>query len=256
LLEPADAHIAKHAWDRETHGGDMNLPISIQKFQYGCESSLKKMANHDLSKIFFVVGHDLTQIDNRTGMTEKGKHHLDYDSRYVKIIEQTETALIRVVDQALQIAPVEIKWVPGNHDFHASFHLCRTLLRRYENIKHVDFDISPSIRKMIIWGDNLIGLVHDAEGRKKVPTVNLLAQHNPWKEYWSKAKWTELHSGHLHKREVMTIGSTIWRRIAALTTIDFWHSEGVFVDAVPCCQSFIYHKTDGIYAEYPTNIEY
>ncbi|HUX79510.1 MAG TPA: hypothetical protein VMW10_07210, partial [Alphaproteobacteria bacterium] len=256
VLEPADAHIAKHAWSKETCGGDMDLPISIKKFKYGCESDLNKMAMHGLSKMFVVLGHDLTHIENRSGETEKGHHQLDYDSRFIKIIQDTETALIQVIDQALQIAPTEVLWVPGNHDFHASFHLCRSMMHRYGNIKHITFNIGASQRKMISWGDNLIGLCHDAEGRKRVPTVNLLAQYEPWKSHWSKAKWTELHTGHLHKREVMTIGGTIWRRIAALSTVDEWHTTGVYTDAVPCCQSFIYHKKDGIYAEYPTNINY
>jgi len=256
LLEPADAHIAKHAWSKETLGGDMDLPISIQKFKYGCESDLNKMAMHDLSKMFIVLGHDLTHIDNKSGETEKGHHQLDYDSRFIKIIEDTEMALISIIDQAVQIAPTEVIWVPGNHDFHASFHLCRSMMHRYSNFKHVTFNIGPSPRKMIVWGDNLIGLCHDAEGRKKIPTVNLLAQYDPWKSYWSRARWTELHTGHLHKRETMTIGGTLWRRIACLSTVDEWHTDGVFTDAVPCCQSFVYHKKEGIYAEYPTNISY
>jgi hypothetical protein len=256
VLEPADAHIAKHAWHKETLGGDMDLPISIKKFQYGCESNLHKMSAHKLAQLHIVLGHDIIHIDNRSGMTEKGHNQLDYDSRFVKIIEQTENAVIKIIDQCLQIAPTKIIWVPGNHDFHASFHLCRAMFRRYENFKHVTFDIGPSSRKMINWGDNLIGLVHDAEGRKRVPTVNLMAQYDPWKQYWSKARFSELHTGHLHKRETITIGGTLWRRIAALSTIDAWHADGVFTDAVPCCQSFVYHKKEGVYAEYPTNITY
>jgi hypothetical protein len=256
VIEPADAHIGKYAWHEETLGGDMDVPIAVKHFATATDACLTKMAVHGLSKIYIVIGHDLTHIDNQKGETPHGKHSLDFDTRLQHIMAETEKVTIQLCDKAAQIAPLEIIWVPGNHDYHSSYMLCRILNQRYRDNKHVKVDLGASTRKMILWGDNLIGLTHDAEGRKRAPTVNLLSQYDPWKAHWSKARWTELHTGHLHKREVMTIGGTLWRRIPALSTIDAWHTEGVYTDAIPCCDSFIYHKKDGIYAEYPTNINY
>lgn len=255
-IAPVDAHIGKYAWHEETLGGNMDVPIATKGFQDACESNLSRMASHGLSKIFLVLGHDLMHIENQAGETPASKHRLDYDTRLPIIISETEKVVVRVVDQCLQVAPTEVIWVPGNHDWHASYWLCRVLAARYANVKHVKVDIGASMRKMILWGDVLIGLAHNAEGRKKAATVNLLAQYDPWKTHWSKARWTELHTGHLHKREVTTIGGTIHRRLSALSTIDFWHANEGFTDAVPACESFVFHKKEGLWAEYVTNVDY
>ena len=256
VIEPADAHIGKFAWHEETLGGNMDLPIAIQKFRESTNKCLNKMSKDGMSKINIVLGNDLIHIDNKKGETPHGKNQLDFDSRFQKIIAKTEQVIIDLCDNALQVSPIHIVWVPGNHDEVSSYMLCRLLAQRYRDDKNVTIDIGASPRKMILWGENLIGLCHDAEGRKRKATYNLLAQYEPWKSHWSSARWLECHVGHLHKKEVETIGGVIFRRIPALSTIDSWHCEGVFTDAIPCCSSFVYHKKDGIYAEYPTNIRY
>jgi predicted phosphodiesterase len=256
VIEPADAHIGKFAWNEETLGGNMNLPIAVQKFKEGTISCLNKMSRDGVSEINIIIGHDLIHIDNKKGETPNGKNQLDFDTRFQKIIRETEKATIELCDNASQVAPLNIIWVPGNHDYVSSYMLCRLLAQRYRDDKNIKVDIGASQRKMLLWGDNLIGFVHEAEGKKRYANVNILAQFDPWKKYWSNAKWLELHSGHLHKKEVETIGGVIYRRIPALSTIDSWHCDNAFTDAIPCCDSFVYHKKDGLYAEYPTNIKY
>jgi hypothetical protein len=256
VIEPADAHIGKFAWHEETLAGNMDTSIAVEKFRESTNDCLSKMSRDGLSEISIVLGNDLIHIDNKKGETPGNQNRLDFDSRFQNIMAKTEKVVIDLCDNALQVAPINIIWVPGNHDEVSSYMLCRLLAQRYRNDKNVKMDIGPSPRKMILWGDNLIGLVHNAEGAKRASNVNIMAQYDPWKQHWSNAKWYEMHTGHLHKKEVSTIGGVIFRRIPALSTIDGWHCDNAFTDAIPACDSFVYHKKEGIYAEYIKNIKY
>ena len=259
-MSPVDIHFGKMAWGMETLAGNMDLKTTKKVFIESAMENLSEIALYPVSKIFIILGHDLMHFENYLGITPKGGHILDIDDRLPKAIQVTKESLIYVIDQAAQIAPVSIKRIPGNHDLHASYWMCEIIKERYRNNKHVDVDNGPSARKVILWGDLLIGLTHDASGRKQAPTVNLLPQF--WPKEWGRSRWREWHTGHKHKKEstkfapIFTLGSVIIRQVAGLTNIDYWHFDEVFVDAVPAMESFILHKDSGVRSNINHNIDY
>ena len=117
---PVDAHFLKFGWGKETMAGDMDLEIIQNQFINSNESNLQKISLFNPSCIKFIIGNDLMHSETVLAETPKGKHHLDVDGRFQKGVWACLKSLIHVVDKCVQIAPTEIIWVPGNHDYHAS----------------------------------------------------------------------------------------------------------------------------------------
>jgi hypothetical protein len=257
---PVDAHFLKFGWHPETLGGHQDLKISKKMFVDACAANLGKMAAFPLQKIHFIVGNDLFHSENMAGTTPKGGNVLDIDGRLPKGIEVVLDAFLEVAEMCLEVAPVEFIWVPGNHDYVGSMWFSHVLNAYFRNDPNVRVDISPAPKKARLWGDLLIGWWHDASGRKAMASINELPQF--WPDLWGKSRWREIHVGHKHKADVVktkpvtTLGGTIIRQCAGLTTIDAWHSEEFFTDAVPACESYVWHKDDGVAAMFNQNIDY
>jgi hypothetical protein len=254
-----DAHIGKLAWKKEVTQGDYDLPISGKVLVDACEKNLNHLSPYKLSKIYYVLGNDYMHIENYMGVTPAGKHHLDTDSRLPKVYTEAKKGFLKTVYMCRQVAPVEILWIPGNHDMHASFFLSEVIKEHFRKDKHVTVDNSPEQRKARLWGNLLVGFAHDGS-KRQVNFVNVLPHFFP--DLWGKSKFREWHVGHKHKKEVVkyfptqTSGGTIIRQIPTLSTIDFWHYDNIFVDAVPAGESFVWDKGAGIISHHTANVKY
>lgn len=248
-----DVHFAKLAWGAETGQGDYDLKIAQDWFLKAAEINLQYGSPYPRSKIYYVLGQDLMHVENFFYETPMAGHHLDVDSRLPKIFEVVMESVIKVLYMCREVAPVEVLWVPGNHDMHSSFYLAHVLKQHFKDDKYVEIDVSPPWRKARLWGNLLVGFTHDAS-TKQSETVNILPQF--WPKEWGKSKYRELHTGHKHKKEeikykpTQTVGGTIIRQIPTMSVIDKWHFDEKFVDAVPGGESFIWSKKNGVVAHY------
>jgi hypothetical protein len=254
-----DAHIGKLAWKQEVGQGDYDIDISPKIVLKACGDNLNHISQYTIEKIFFVLGNDYMHVENYLGTTPKGGHQLDVDSRLPKIYLTAKECIIKALYMCLEVAPTEVLWIPGNHDLHASFFMSEVVKEHFKNEKNITVDNSPEHRKARLWGKLLVGFAHDASVRQ-VNFVNMLPQFFP--DLWGKSFYREWHVGHKHKKEetkykpTLTMGGTIIRQIPTLSTIDFWHYDNIFVDAVPAGESFIWCKNNGIIAHYTANIRY
>lgn len=257
-IAPFDAHIGKLAWAKETGQFDYDLKIACREFLRGVERNLHLSAGYRLARIFYVLGQDLIHSENFAGTTFKSGHVLDVDSRLPKIYKTAKLATIEAIEMCRQVAPVEVIWVPGNHDKHASMFLADVIAERFRRDRWVEVDDSPNERKCRLWGNLLVGWTHDASNNKAQPTVNLLPQY--WPKEWGESVFREWHTGHKHKKQeikfapVHTVGGVIVRQFAALSPIDAWHAEEVFTDAVPACESTLWSKDAGVPAHFTSNV--
>lgn len=254
-----DAHIGKLAWKKEVTQGDYDLDISSTVFLKACEDNLNHMSPYKLSKIYYVLGNDFMHIENYMGITPKAGHGLDTDSRLPKIYQKAKESYLKTVYMCRDVAPVEIIWIPGNHDIHASYFLSDVIKEHFRKDKFVTVDNGEEHRKARAWGNLLVGFAHDGS-RRQVNFVNVLPHFFP--DLWGKSKFREWHVGHKHKKEeikywpTQSSGGTLIRQIPTLSTIDFWHYENIFVDAVPAGESFIWDKGNGVVAHYTANVNY
>jgi hypothetical protein len=254
-----DAHFGKFAWHPETLMGNWDISICTDAYLGGCREGLANSAPFRPSKIFFVLGQDFMHVDNSFFKTPHGGHSLDADGRFPKIARKAMETVIEAIAMCRSVAPVDVKWVPGNHDLHASFWLSLILEQAFRDDPYVTVDNSPCQRKAELWGDLLVGWWHDASGRKMPASVNALAQF--WPELWGQSKFRELHVGHKHKKvhvktmPIETTGGVLIRQIPSLSSIDFWHQEQLFVDAIPASETLLWSKDNGVFGNFTINVK-
>lgn len=248
-----DAHIGKLAWSRETGQLDYDLKISVNDYLNAFDQNIQWIEPFKPEKIFYIVGQDIFHVENFEATTFKGGNRLDADSRLPKIYRKGSEVIIRCIEQCSQVAPTEVIWVPGNHDMHASFFLCMLLEKLFAGNKRISVDVGEQRRKARLWGNLLVGFTHEIRGRQ-ASWINELSAAFP--ELWGKSKFREWHYGHKHKKQTtmsypyLTEGSVALRQLTALSPIDFWHYENLFTDAVPGGESFLWSKTNGVFANF------
>ena len=192
-------------------------------------------------------------IDNMASHTTHGSHTMDVDGRITKIHNKAFTITKDNIIRCSKIAPTEVIWIPGNHDFLASFMLCHSLRQYFRNYSRVTVDLEETSRKARLWGSLLVGWTHRIVGKHNTWS-NELSQG--WPELWGQSKFREWHHGDQHKKQdvkavpVFTSGGVVCRQITALSPVDKWHTDNVFTDAVPGGESFLWSKEEGIFANF------
>jgi hypothetical protein len=241
-----DAHFGKHAWGAET-GKDYDLKVAADLFSNAVDDIIAESAHRKVGAWLVPIGNDFYHLDNSRNTTFAGTP-LDVDGRYAKVIEAGEVAVIRAVERMLAVAPVEVVWVPGNHDPTTSYHLARMVAAWFRNARGVTVDHGPSPRKYFHWGCNLIGLTH---GNEEKPGVlpNLMATERP--REWSASTCREWLLGHMHRsRQWQTQGvdtheGTVVRVVRSLSGTDSWHHRKGFVTTGAAAEVYWYSRTRG-----------
>ena len=257
LLIPSlyDHHFGKLAWAPET-GVDYDIKIAENLFTEAIANMLSKAAVFGIDRIVLPIGHDFLHIDNIEGTTAAGTPQ-DVDSRLVKIINTASRAVTTAVSQCLQVAPVDIVWVPGNHDPQTSYYLCKILEAYYRTTDDVTVDVSPMVRKFITYGVSLIGMTHGSE--EKIADLPLImASSEP--EAWAAAEHREWHIGHVHKKKEMrtvtadSFGPVLVRVLPSLCGTDAWHYKKGYVAGNRAAEAYLYHKEHGYAGHISANI--
>jgi hypothetical protein len=254
MLEIAlyDAHFGLLAWGKET-GEDYDLKIAEQRYLAAVDELLARGKGCAPELIIFPIGNDFFHVNNPDNVTPTAHHLLDVDGRLPKVIEAGQMALIRAIDACTTIAPVQVLWIPGNHDPQTSYYLCRILAAWFRNHKGVSVDVSPSPRKYVRYGCTLLGFTHGNEERHSdLPT--LMAGER--KQDWSEARHYEWHVGHYHrKRETRysagdTFGAVSVKTIPSICGTDAWHFKKGYVNGERVADAFVYSKTQGLVATF------
>jgi hypothetical protein len=248
-----DPHFGKLAWKDETGYRHYDTKIASKDYSYVTENCLDLLAPAKPEKIFYVIGQDLYHIDNMGSHTTGGDHTLDVDGRITKIHKTVFINMRDALYKTSRMSPVEVIWIPGNHDYLASYMLVFALKEHFRGYSRITFDITENPRKARLWGNLLVGWAHRIVGK---PTVwsNELSQAFP--ELWGKSMFREWHHGDQHKKQdvkitpVFTSGGVVCRQMTALSPVDQWHTTNVFTDAVPGGEAYLWSKEKGVFANF------
>ena len=249
LLEIAlyDAHFGLLAWAKET-GEDYDLKIAEARYMAAANELLSRSKGFNIERILFPIGNDFFHVNNPENVTPTAHNVLDVDGRLAKVIEHGQAALIRAIDECSKVAPVDVLWVPGNHDPQTSYFLCRIIDAWFRNNENVNVDVSPRTRKYFRYGSTLLGFTHGNEERHgDLPTV----MASECREDWAKARHFEWHIGHYHKRREMrysagdTFGVVRVKTIPSIAGTDAWHFKKGYVEGSRVADAFIYNRDTG-----------
>lgn len=248
-----DHHFGKLAWGRET-GEDYDLKIAERLYERAGEDLLRKVAGFPVERIVLPLGHDFLHIDNLTNSTTAGTPQ-DVDGRFAKIFEVGQAAVIRLVDYLIRFAPVEVLWVPGNHDYQSSFMLAKAVEAWFRHCPRVTVDASPRPRKRVHYGVNLIGCTHGSD-EKPHALPGIMAQE--WPAEWAASRSREWLVGHQHKTKETHYNTAdvhdgvMVRVLPSLAGTDAWHFRRGYVGSRKTSLGLLYSHTAGFTGQFAT----
>lgn len=246
-LDIYDAHVGMYADERETLDGNYDCDIAAKRMVEAAEGIARRATRP--GRVVVVFGGDMLHADNRSNTTESSKHTLDVDTRYHRVVEYVIAACRDVVQIAASIgAHVDVVILEGNHSWHSEVWLARVLSAYYESCPNVAVQVTPTPRKHIVFGENLLVWTHgDKVAAQK--WAQIIAAEFP--KQWGVTKFRHLKCGHVHHR--MSIAPVIVNEqaglqveyLSALCPTDAWHVGSGFVGSQKGATGFEYHRNKG-----------
>lgn len=192
LVELPDLHVGLLSWAEET-GEDYDIKIAEERLAGCAEDIIFRCSKQKFKKIILVTLGDLIHFDNADGKTTKGTKQ-DIDGRMPKVFDSVLNMLISLIDKLTGVAPVEVIYLPGNHDEIVGRMAVKAVELAYRDVPYVTFDCSPSPRKARLIGNTLIGFTHGNLPQNNMG--NWLSEE--FRKEYGEAKHAELHTAHIH----------------------------------------------------------
>lgn len=244
-----DLHFGKVAWHEEV-GENYNIEIATKRFNECIDYFIELYSGAALDKILLPISNDFFNSDRSHpfNSTTSGTPQ-EEDTRWQNTFRKGRELLISNIQKLSQVAPVEVKVVPGNHDYERSFYLGDSLEGWFHNDRNVIIDNGPNPRKYYSYGKNLIGFTH-GNNEKLTDLPMIMAQENP--AAWAISCYREFHLGHLHHKKEGRFNATnelqgvMIRHMSSLSGTDSWHHKKGYVGARKSAEAFLWDKEKGL----------
>jgi hypothetical protein len=257
LLEIAlfDHHFGKLAWGMET-GNDYDLKTSVNLYSNAIEDLLERVIGYHVEQILLPIGQDFFHVNSWKNTTVNDTPQ-DVDTRMSKIFEAGCDAVINGIARCLAVAPVNVLWVPGNHDYESSWYMAKFIEAWYRNMDSVRVDKDPRSRKYVGYGRNLIGFTHGSEeAHRDLPSIMLRERT----ELAVEAISLNWHVGHAHKKKETifhasdTYNGVRVQVIPSLCGTDAWHYKKGYVKGNRAAEAWLWSYSDGYVGHFNANM--
>ena len=174
------------------------------------------------------------------------------DTRWQKTFREGRKLLVEIVDMCVQVAPVDVLIVPGNHDRERMFYAGDALECWYHAHPGVLVDNRAQLRKYYTFGKNLIGFTHGSE--ENVTMLPGIMSHEA-ALWWGQTTHREWHIGDRHHKEVLIQnvkeekGVTI-RLMRSLSPADEWHYRTGWIGAEKAAEAYLWHPEKGVIGQF------
>jgi hypothetical protein len=209
----ADLHYGLFS-DILSNGNDYNLEIAEELFYYVINDIKSRNINKKFEKVVFIVGNDFVNADNLSNTTTKGTPQ-DNAGLWFTIVEKATQLIVNGIDMLSTIAPVDVQYVPSNHDLHTMFGIMQTIKAHYRNDNNVTIDTSPLPRKYYRFGSTMLALSHDVKVKNALELVTTEAKNE-----WSNCEHVIYMLAHLHQS--MIYEKQGYLEVLRLPTISGW----------------------------------
>jgi len=191
-----DHHFGQQSWGEETGSVNYDVKIAQKLALLATEYQLSRAKELHPEKILVIIGNDFFNVNSKEDTTVHGTRQAE-DDRWHKTFLAGRRLWVEIIEKCLQIAPVDVVVVPGNHDEERIFYLGDALECWFNNAPEVNIMNGPKKRKYYEWGNCLLGFTHGSEERRgKGVLVNLMATEMPMA--WARSKYRVWRKGHLH----------------------------------------------------------
>lgn len=249
-----DHHFGQLSWGKETGDRNYNLKDAAKLALQAVEDILNKAQHYDIEQIFFPIGNDFFNVNDKTNTTAKGTPQSE-DDRWQKTYTTGREVWVSILELCRSVAPVMAFWIPGNHDEERSFYLCDALYCWFHN-SDIEIDNSPKAQKVVEWGNNAVMYSHGCNERPNdYPSV--FATTFPLQ--YSRAKYRAIHLGDKHhtKKSSLTPNEDVYsidvKIKPSLVPLNAW-SAGKAYRAIARTEAEVWNKKDGLIADLYYNV--
>lgn len=239
-----DLHLGKLCWAGETPE-NFDHKIARDMYYQLIAEIVEELKPLPIDYITFIWTHDFFNSDNESQATTGGTPQ-DTDARVKKLfavgLEMLETGIETILNEVKR--PIKTFYVRSNHDEMTSYFAMLTLEAYFRQEPNVEILTNAYPRKYQLYGNTLIGYCHgDKEKGQRLASLMPIEAA----ELWSKSKWREMHTAHLHSEHaIQELNGVIVRRVSSPTATDQWHTDSGYVGSVRKAQTFIYDKEWGL----------
>lgn len=220
-------------------GNQYNIEDAKRIFTSCINDTIAKTHHYKFKKIIFLVGGDMMNSDGLNGGTTRGTPQ-DNCLGYFEACEELYAMVIRGIDTLLTVAPVNVIYVPGNHDMVTGYKLAKYIEAWYRNDPNVSVDTTPKPRKYFRFGKTLLVFAHDAD----IKTLPALIADEA-RGIWSKVNCTDVFLQHLHKEMVLKEEYHMRiQRLPSPSALSRWANNSGY-GSLRQSMSFVYDKTKG-----------
>ena len=232
LLPIVDLHYNLRATKFIT-GNDYNCQIAKDLFLSVIDDVIERCESKKIGKIIFPIGNDLFNANGISGTTFKGTpqtNEKDIREAYVELFK----ILVFAITKLSAVAPVDVVYIPSNHDKEVTFYFVHNLYTEFKNSDgRVVVDYSPITNKYRRFGNTVMMFSHDAKMDK---TGNVVLDEAG--DMISGAKYVEVLLAHLHSETVKQDRNITVRRLPTFSGRSDWSCENNY-GANRVSQSFI-----------------
>ena len=242
-----DHHLGMLSWRPET-GASYDLEIGERLLTRAFQHLIPRAPRCERAVVAFLG--DFFHYDGEVPETPHGKHKLDADSRYQKMIRAGRRAIQTVIGLAADWHDeVLVIFEPGNHDPHTMTIMSEMFAAVYEANPRITIDTTPSVYHYFQFGKNLVGTHHgDLTKPERLPLI--MAHDRP--EAWGSSTYRTWWTGHLHHDMRRDIEGVRVERFRVLPPADAWaHNRGY--RSIRDMQALVLHADGGEVARYTVN---
>lgn len=242
-----DHHWGKYAWGKVT-GTNWDLDIADREFRQAIDEMIARSASFNVEQFVLPVGNDWFHVNDWLSQTANGTRVESVDDRFEKVFRAGCSAMQYAVERCIQIAPLKVVFVPGNHDRHSSWFMIEWLGAIFRDEPLVEIDSSPRSRKYLSYGAALLGYAHgELVPHRELPAM--MANEAP--QQWAASKFRSWRLGHLHTRRETryvagdTINGVEVRIFPSMCGTDQWHYDHGFIGNGRMAECHVWSKSSG-----------
>lgn len=252
VLVVADTHFAKYAWHRTTGGDDYDIDHADRLVRSAGLGLIAAGDAHQPGRRTIAFLGDVFHYDTPDAKTTRGTT-LERDGRLERMIETGSRALMSIVERSAETCQTDCVVVPGNHDEMMTAWLRLLLQTHFARDRRVTVHDVYTHRQYLEHDGNLLGFAHGDKARAKLPALMALEA----RESWSRCRYREIHTGHLHKQAarirrvidsdgIDTVDGVVVRVAPSLCPPDDWHSQEGWIGSRQAMETWFYRPGGGL----------
>lgn len=249
-----DVHLGRLAYENYT-GNTLTLKDTVDLYNLSVDKLLSNLPKERVEQIILPIGNDFFNVDDTRLTSTRGTPQINTHNLH-GMFKEGLSLITETILKLVQIAPVQVILVPGNHDNLSSTYLAVAVERVFESHPNIFVDSRPIDRKYVGYGNVALCFSH---GELKPDKYAELFPYEG-KEYFINSTHNEVLLGHIHHERtygnassnlfVVETGGVTVRYLSSLTKKDLWTFKEGYTLSKRRAFAILYHKTEGKYMEY------